>query len=48
MLVLRFVSPDGKVGFTEAKTATEAVRYAKTYKAEGYRLAGHFIIKDGE
>ena len=46
MLVLRFIDPDGQVGFTEAKDPSEAVRFAKTYKAHGYRLDGHFFIKD--
>ena len=47
MLVLRFIDPSGQVGFTEARDAAEAVRFAKTYKAHGYRLCGHFYIKGG-
>lgn len=46
MIVLKFVDPEGRVGFTEADNSHEAVKMAKDYKRDGYRLVGHFFDCD--
>lgn len=42
MIVLKFVDPNGEVGFTEASNYHEAVKMTKVYKAEGYQLIDHY------
>lgn len=46
MIVLKFVDPEGRVGFTEARDSRAAVKMAKDYKQDGYRLVGHFFDCD--
>jgi len=43
MIVLKFVSPEGQEGFTEARNYHEAVKMTKVYKQDGYRLVDHFL-----
>ena len=42
MIVLKFLGPDGKFGFTEANNPSDAVKMAKCYKQYGYRLLNHY------
>ena len=43
IIVLVFIGPDGRTGYTWATTATEAITTAHVYKSKGYRLQRHFI-----
>ena len=42
MIILKFKSPNGEVGFTEARTYHDAVRMTKVYKQDGYTLLDHY------
>ena len=46
MIVLKFVDPEGRVGFTECRDSRDAVKTAKVYKQYGYRPVGHFFDAD--
>jgi len=49
MIILKFLGPDGKIGFTEANNPSDAVKMAKIYKQYGYRLLNHYrSFKEGK
>lgn len=46
VIALKFLGPDGKVGFTDARNYHEAVKTAKVYMADGYQLIDHFLWEE--
>ena len=42
MIVLKFRSPNGELGFTEARSYHDAVEMTRAYKKDGYKLMDHY------
>ena len=47
MIVLKFKAPNGEIGFAEVCDYRKALKTAKVYRLDGYRLLDHFRM-DGE
>lgn len=45
MIVLKFQAPNGEVGFTEVRDYRKALKTAKAYRLDGYRLLDHFRME---
>jgi hypothetical protein len=46
MIVLKFLDPNGEVGFTEASNYHDAVKMTKVYKQDGYKLLDHYRMAE--
>ena len=45
MIVLKFLGPDGEIGFAEVCDYRKALKTAKVYRKDGYRLLDHFRME---
>lgn len=42
MIILKFQAPNGEIGFAEVRDSRKALKTAKAYRLDGYRLLDHF------